>query len=403
MAGASASHGTVRRFALDSPIDTLAGVADDELRRLVGAALAGAGQTLEVSETLPPETYTSPAFHALEKERIFRKEWLCIGHVSQVARPGDYFTLDLLGEMLVVTRDTEGTVRAMSRICLHRWAPLVNGSGNAKLLSCPFHKWGFGLDGTLLGAPLMDKVDFDPKSCRLPQFRTEIVDGFIYLNFDPDAAPLGPRLAGMSEMLANCGMDTLEVAAELTYDCAFNWKIVVETFMECYHHIAAHPETFERAFPARLSYGEDGREAWTVVHSPARPEMAETATIAGFPPLGPMSEEERREFRLFLVYPWQMLNVLPDRIFWFRIQPEGPARTRLQTYFLVRPEAKLDPRYDELVEAEKKFLDVVNIEDISVNVMQQLGAATPTATAGRLSHLEKAVWQLADYVRDRVR
>jgi len=134
---------------------------------LLSAVLAGANQPLAQATTLPPEAYTSDAFFRLEVERIFRKQWLVIGHVSQLAKPGDYFTLDLLGEMLVVVRAAD-RIRALSRICLHRWAPLVNGSGNTRRFSCPFHKWAYGLDGRLLGAPLMDQIEFDPHNCACP-------------------------------------------------------------------------------------------------------------------------------------------------------------------------------------------------------------------------------------------
>src|ERR1700689_3039850 len=126
---------------------------------LLSAVLAGGNQPLAQATTLPPEAYTSDAFFRLEAERIFRKQWLVIGHVSQLAKAGDYFTLDLLGEMLVVVRAAD-RIRALSRVCLHRWAPVVSGSGNTKRFSCPFHKWAYDLDGALVGAPLMDKIEF---------------------------------------------------------------------------------------------------------------------------------------------------------------------------------------------------------------------------------------------------
>jgi nitrite reductase/ring-hydroxylating ferredoxin subunit len=183
--------------------DQAAGAALDGLLR---SLLASGDQPLSRATTLPPEAYTSEGFFQLEVERIFRREWLIVGHVSQCARVGDYFTLDLLGEMIVVVRAAD-RIRALSRICLHRWAPLVSGSGHARRFSCPFHKWAYGLDGQLLGAPLMDQVEFDPQSCRLPEYRTEIVDGFIYLNFSGDAAPLAPQLSEMTQELEDRGRD----------------------------------------------------------------------------------------------------------------------------------------------------------------------------------------------------
>jgi phenylpropionate dioxygenase-like ring-hydroxylating dioxygenase large terminal subunit len=369
---------------------------------LLQSVLAGSDQPLSRASTLPPETYSSEAFFQLEAERIFRRQWLVIGHVSQLAKVGDYFSVDLLGEMLVVVRAAD-RIRALSRICRHRWAPLVNGAGNARRFSCPFHKWAYGLDGRLLGAPLMEAVEFDAQSCRLPEYRTEIVDGFIYLNFSGDAPALGPQLSELSSALARLSPHDWVIGTTLEYDCPINWKIVVETFMECYHHIAAHPETFERAYPARQTYVEDGRSAWTVGHAPARADLPDSQIAAGFPDLGEMTSDQRHEFRLYLVYPYQLFNVLPDRTFWFCLQPDSAMRTRFQAHILVRREALELPDYREKMARERDFLVLVNDEDIAVNVMQQRGAATRSAAPGRFSQLEKALWQLADYIRERIR
>jgi hypothetical protein len=132
-------------------------------------------------------------------------------------------------------RDDRGRPRRRPdpRAVAHLPTPLVNGSGNARRSCCPFHKWAYALDGGLLGAPL---------------------------------AP-----------------EDWVIGSTLEYDCQINWKIVVETFMECYHHIAAHPETFERAYPARLTCVEDGRRAWAVCHAPARPDLPDADISAGFP------------------------------------------------------------------------------------------------------------------------
>ncbi len=145
-----------------------------------------------------------------------------------------------------------------------------------------------------------------------------------------------------------------------------------------------------------------GRPGPSATRPPARPDVPDETIAAGFPPLADLTAEERHEFRLYLIYPYHLLSLLPDRVFWFCLQPDGPARTRMQTHILVRRSALDDPGYAEKLAKELDFLKTVNAEDIAVNEMQQLGAATPSAEAGRLSALEKAVWQLADYVRGRV-
>lgn len=373
------------------------------LDSLVSQAIGGANQPLDQAETLPPQAYTSKAFFDLEMEKIFRKEWISVAHVSQIPNVGDYVTVDVGNEMLMAVRGVDKQVRVMSRVCLHRWAPLVTGTGNTRTFMCPFHAWGYALDGKLIGTPLMEKAkDFDPKACKLPEFKSEIVDGFVFVNLSGDAAPLTPRLQSMIEHQGNFHADELRLAATLTYDCAINWKIVVETFMECYHHLAAHPVTFERDFPARLSWGEETREAWTIVHSPARPNAGREVFFSGLPFLPGLTEEEQKDMRLYLVYPFHLVSTFADRIVWFSLQPKGPEQTLLQTHLLLHEETMQQEDFPVLLEEQLKNWHVVNMEDITVNEMQQKGARTASASVGRLSHLEIAIWQLSNFIRRRL-
>ncbi|MBB5373040.1 aromatic ring-hydroxylating oxygenase subunit alpha [Acidocella aromatica] len=352
------------RSILDVPPQT---AGRDALVAMLNAATRGACRALEHAETLPPSTYVSDEFFALEVEKIFKPGWVCVGHVSQVPEAGDYFTLDLFDEMLVIVRGRDSVIRTLSGICTHHWAPLVEGKGNIKLFSCPFHKWGFDLTGKLLGAPLMDKVEFHQNDCDLPGFSTEVVDGFIYANLSGDAPSLAPQLADLSAQLAKFKLDELIVVGEYSYDCKSNWKIMVETFMECYHHIAAHPETFEASFPARLSYIEDGHPAWTYGVSPARETVRDEDILIGTPLLSDdLTTFDRRCFQLFLVYPFHMINIWPDRVYWFRSQPVAANRTMVQTYVLARPKARDMPGYEAFMEKEMQFVDKVNLEDFAV-------------------------------------
>jgi phenylpropionate dioxygenase-like ring-hydroxylating dioxygenase large terminal subunit len=375
------------------------------LDSLVGAVLAGGNRTVETAETLPPATYTSQAFFDLEVEKIFKKEWLCVGHVSEVAKEGDYFTVDLLGEMLVVVRGKD-RVRVMSRVCLHRWAPVVSGAGNAKLFSCPFHKWGYALDGRLLGAPFMEQAaNFDPKACRLPEVRTEIVEplGLIFITFSQTAESIGDRLGDLCERLKNWRMGELVGVQPSELDAKFNWKIQLETGMECYHHFAAHPETFEVNFPTRLSWCEESKKGWGICHSPARDEAPEEVYTIGLPAIPTLDASERRVFDLYHIYPLTRLAVYADRIMLRLLTPIGPTHTKSRMIYLVHPDVAAQT---ELVTAKFEAAGMMAAqatkEDYEVDVMQQMGAGSSLATVGRLSPLEATVWQLAEYIRTRI-
>lgn len=380
------------------------GQSQSFLPDLVEEVLAGAGRDLPHATSLPPAAYTSQAFFDLEMERIFRREWLPVGHVGQIPEVGDYFTIDLLNEPIVVVRGPD-RLRVMSRVCLHRWVPVVSGAGNAKRFSCPFHRWAYGLDGQLVATPLMEQAaDFDITACRLPELRSEIVNGTIFVTFSNSAPPIGEILADWVESVARYRMSDLVVAFSTEFDLDFNWKIVVETFMEAYHHIGAHAKTLEPLFPAALHWVDDTRRGWTAGHGYLKPGLSsEAGNRSGLPNFPGLTEDQVRQSLCHLIYPNHTLFFTVDKITWTTILPVAPARTKWIRRALVLPEAKQLPNYDSIVEKMRTGGFAVNQEDITVNRLQQLGAGSSFARPGRLSHLEKPVWQLADYIRSRIR
>ena len=173
------------------------------------------------AELLPQETYTSEKFWAFEKYAIFSREWLCVAHVNEVPNVGDYLPLTVLNEPVVVVRDEKLNVRVLSAICRHRGHPLVGGvvenphpgrCMNGSRLICPYHNWVYGLDGRLLGAPSMSEttpVSVLRDKTHLPEIRSEIFHGLIFLNFHDDSPPLAPSLAKLDCEFAGYGLEKL--------------------------------------------------------------------------------------------------------------------------------------------------------------------------------------------------
>ena len=167
------------------------------LDRLHEQIVESAKSPLDQARALPSAAYTDPEHYAWEVEHLLRKEWLCAGHVSQVPNSGDFRNLDLLGEPLLLARGKDGEVRVLSRVCPHRGMdinPPEYGratAGNARVLRCPYHFWTFGLDGKCTGAPEMQESQlFCRDETRLHRFRTEIWNGFVFVNLSGTAEPL---------------------------------------------------------------------------------------------------------------------------------------------------------------------------------------------------------------------
>ncbi|HMQ58871.1 MAG TPA: Rieske (2Fe-2S) protein, partial [Rhizobiaceae bacterium] len=109
----------------------------------------------ETAVAMPKSVYTSPEFLTLEQEHIFSREWLCAGRAETLKKPGDYLTMEIAGEPVIVLRDNDGKLRAMSNVCRHRMSTLLAGRGHVRAITCPYHAWTYNLDGTLRGAPAM--------------------------------------------------------------------------------------------------------------------------------------------------------------------------------------------------------------------------------------------------------
>ena len=122
----------------------------------------------------------------------------------------------------------------------------------------------------------MQKAEgFSRKDVRLGSFRSEIWNGFLFVTFSDDVAPVAELYREMGESLAGWQLGNLEVVAELEWDCAFNWKVIVENFAECYHHLGAHLKTFEPIFPAKTCWSEPEHANFTVAHLPLVPSLAD--------------------------------------------------------------------------------------------------------------------------------
>ena len=153
------------------------------------------------AETLPAECYTSEAFYREEVRKIFMKIWNFIGRADRIPNPGDYFAMEFVGVPVAVVRGKDGKVRAFANSCRHRGAKVVTGEGNCPAIVCPYHSWTYELDGRLRAAPDMDRAQgFDPRSFGLVELRLEIWDGFLFLNFDPDADGLESFLGDLPKL-----------------------------------------------------------------------------------------------------------------------------------------------------------------------------------------------------------
>lgn len=366
-------------------------VVEDIRRELGKIASLDASQ----ARTMPPAFYTSADFHELEKEALFRREWICLGHVGEIPETGDYFTTELVGEQLIVSRAAGGEVHVLSNVCRHRGNIVAEGRGNRRSFVCGYHAWTYDLDGTLKTAPLMSKVKgFDKKKCGLPRLHSELWNNFIFVNLDGMAEPLAPQLSGLDAILRNYHNEerNLLFTDEAVWNT--NWKNLNENFMEGYHLFATHPTTLQPMTPTQLCVKVPGHERWTAYRSYYHPD---------FPPRGPfhrdMTEDEQRNTVLFNVFPSFVVAVAANYTLYLCLRPVGVDRVAIRWGIAGFKTDAEDPEVVRYVNLCKTF----NEEDREKLETLQKAQQTRYFHSGPLgpADLEGTIWDFLQYMARR--
>ncbi len=197
------------------------------------------------SYTMPSELYTSSAVHEHEKAAIFYQSWQYAGHQSQITKVGDYLTVKIHQQNIIVLRDHDQQLKAFYNVCQHRGHELLSGNGNTQMIVCPYHAWSYSLDGELKAARNTNEMpNFKQCDFALKPVQVEELCGMVFINLDPFAEPLTKQAVGLEqEIRAICpSVDDLVFAQQDDYDVNCNWKVMVDNFLECYHCHTAHKD-----------------------------------------------------------------------------------------------------------------------------------------------------------------
>ena len=295
--------------------------------------------------TLPGRWYTDPGVFAAEQAAIFESQWCCVLRAADLAGPGQFRTVPLGRESVIVTRDAGGALHALLNVCRHRGARLcTEESGTVRRnFRCSYHSWTYGLDGRLVAAPnLAGLADVDRGQYGLRPVALREWLGYVWLCLADEPPPfedvtgqVAARL-GSLDAIGRYGLDRLELGRRIRYDVAANWKLLVENFMECYHCASIHPELvavlpeFARGYAAQYFVGHGaefaaGAQGFTV---DGRPGFGRLATLA--------AEQDRRYFAI-TVRPQVFLNLVPDHVIAHRMFPLAADRTVVECDWLFDP------------------------------------------------------------------
>jgi choline monooxygenase len=337
---------------------------------------------LSSASTMPKRWYVDPSILELEREKIFWKTWQPVGRIDMVARPGDYFACELVGEPLVVTRTKEGELRAFYNVCRHRGAQVARGKGNRKSLQCHYHGWTYDLEGKLIHAPEFEGVqNWQKEHVCLPSVKVEEWGPFIFVNLDPNAPAMKDTCYGeiMQEM-KDKGFDITRMSSieRRDYDIACNWKVYVDNYLEGYHLPTAHPQLFRE-----LDYDQYRVDTFRYYSS-------QYAPIREVNPNDPRDRdrryvrtEEEAQALYFWIFPNVMLNVYLDNVSINIILPIDHERTlTIFEWYFEQPGT--GSGWDSM-QTVIQFSDQIQQEDIEICEIVQKGLQSRSYNTGRFS------------------
>jgi glycine betaine catabolism A len=297
--------------------------------------------------TLPGAYYGEPAILEAEWERIFHRSWLYAVREERVMASGDYVTVQVGRESVLIVRDRESRLRAFYNVCRHRGTRLCDeAAGSLKAIRCPYHAWTYGLDGRLAAAPNMKGGDgFLKEEFSLYPVALEVWRGFVFINLDPGCGPLSGSLEGMPERVQRYPLEGLRIASHAVHEVEANWKILIENYQECYHCPGVHPELCDLIPLYRTGTVDDPANQEPALFR----DGAATFTRSGAtrrPLFTGLSERDTRTFNGELILPNTWFNFLPDFVQTRTLWPLGPTRTRLVTDWLFEAETMAREDFD---------------------------------------------------------
>lgn len=372
------------------------------------ADFEGVRRELGEAKGLPGACYTDPDWHKAELEHVFRPTWLLVGRQDELPKIGSYITIDAPGMgPVVVVRSKDGQVRAFANVCRHRGAILLRKESGALKggIICPYHAWAYGLDGKLKGAPKTRRKDpdapvcFDRKEYPLLDVRLEEFGGFLFINGSSDAPSLADCLGNCADLvLGRWPLEDLVTVGRRDYVVECNWKFLFENTSETYHTSYVHKDSLGAMPSAPVSErrGVDPTGNWDALYVPGdRSVVPLPGEAAPFPNVAD-------ETFFTNLWPSLQVNATHDCVWWMRMLPLGPTRSRVTQAFLFPKETTKMAGFEELLEPYRYRWDLAVREDNEISENQQDGVSSALYVPGPYQELEFATHRFDRFIVDTV-
>lgn len=348
-------------------------------------AWEGTRAPLRQSTGLAPAAYSGQDFFDLEQEQVFQKAWVVVGIADDVREPGRMLVRNIGGRSVIITRGTDGELRAFFNACRHRGTELAESDCDvANTIRCPYHRWGYSLDGSLIATPSFDEVprdQFDKSEYGLVPLRVDTWGVLLFVCMSDTTPPLLSWLGDLPDRMAGYELDDWKKREQQTISINANWKLISENFQEYYHLRWVHPELSKVSrVEDHYRYQGSGYYCGQTTTPVSGDDRDDWLTL---PPHPRLDQSDGESGRFVALFPNVLLSVLPNHVFVMQLDPVAPGRTTETCTFLL-PAESIDA--DEAAfSATRKFWLEVNAEDIDIVERGQRGLSRGRSPAGPLA------------------
>ena len=351
--------------------------------------------------SLPGWLYHDPEFLEAEKRAFLRAAPQVVCHESEIAEPGEWRTLEYLGESIIVIRGDDGQVRAFSNVCRHRGSRLVDGeAGCSKVLTCPYHAWSYARDGRLVGVPHRGEYPgLQTERLSLFPVALEKWRGFLFMTLKPGAPSVAEMMAPYEDEVAPYCFEELRAIGRVTLrPRPLNWKTIADNYSDHLHIPVGHPgltRLFARNYRIEAQRHVDRMEGDLVEKASDNP--SERAYQYFLPEAEHLPASHRRKWLYYKLFPNVAFDIYPDQVDFMQFLPVSSTETVIREISYALPDDRREMRAARYL--NWRINRKVNAEDTGLITRVQLGMQSPTYVAGPLGTSEVCLRSFATKLR----
>ena len=351
--------------------------------------------------SLPGWLYFDPEFFDAEKRAFLRAAPQVVCHESEIAEPGEWRTLEYLGESVIVIRGDDGDIRAFSNVCRHRGSRLVDGQGGcSKVLTCPYHAWSYARDGRLVGVPhrqeypglQTDKLSLFPVA--LENWR-----GFLFITLEPGVPSVAEIMAPYEAEIEPYRFRELRALQQVRLrPRALNWKTISDNYSDHLHIPVGHPgltRLFGRSYRIEAKDWVDKMEGDLVEKESANP--SERVYQHHLPRVDHLPESHQRKWHYYKLFPNVAFDIYPDQVDFMQFLPISATESVIREISYALPDDRREMKAVRYL--NWRINRRVNAEDTELITRVQLGMQSPTYVAGPLGTSEVCLRSFARKLR----